>query len=318
MRIILLHKPSAGDGAFTRASLVDLFEKYDHSVLYYSTDDIDWPDVLNASADLVVAAGGDGTVETVATRLVNKELPLLILPLGTANNIASRLGLKASPELLIQHLPGAARKRFDIGVAHGPWGVQYFVDSMGVGAFTRAMEFIRTERGRLLPPSPNRIARLKRDLQVLHTILQNFDALRCMLVIVGEPEETTYLLLEITNTGHIGPNVELAVGADCGDGLLEVVVVKEAERFRLKNYLEARLRGEEPDSPHFPVRHATSVRLKIDAVRVHIDGKIWPAGGEAPPAAGVPFEVEVNVEPRGLEVLVPCLDKPGILPIPPG
>ena len=67
--------------------------------------------------DLVIVAGGDGTVARVARRLRNRDIPLAILPIGTANNIARALGLNGDIDSLISHLRMSKPKRLDIGVA---------------------------------------------------------------------------------------------------------------------------------------------------------------------------------------------------------
>jgi diacylglycerol kinase family enzyme len=306
MRVTLLHKPSSGDGAHARDDLEALFETHGHSVLYRSTDDDDdWPAVLDESADCVVAAGGDGTVESVALRLAGRSVPLAVLPLGTANNIAWRLGSPPSPDQFIAGLAEATPQPFDVGVARGPWGVRRFVDGVGLGAFTRAMSFVKAEQGDLVTDPSEREASLHRDLRLLRTFLRETSARPCTLDLDGDTDDVSYLLLEATNTGLIGPNVELAPEADCCDGLLDIVVISEVERKRLDGYLEARLAGDAVVAPQLPVRRARQVRLTIDAMRVHIDGDVWPESDASPPAAGAPFEVHLRVEPGALNVLVP-------------
>src|SRR5438132_904355 len=54
-------------------------------------------ELLRNGVDLVVVAGGDGTVSEVASTLVGKTVPLLIIPLGTFNNFARSLGIPADP-----------------------------------------------------------------------------------------------------------------------------------------------------------------------------------------------------------------------------
>lgn len=306
MRVTLLHKPSAGDGTHTRTSLIALFERHDHTVRYHALDD-DWPVALDAPTDCLVVAGGDGAVASVAKRLVDRSMPLAILPLGTANNIALRLGLCHPIETLVARLAEAKPIPFDLITARGPWGVRRLVEGVGVGAFTQVMAFLKSdgkpEQGKRMPDPPMRAAELGRDLRLLQTFLRNLDPHRCTLGLDGESKEVSYLLLEVTNTGLIGPNVELAPEADCGDGLLDVVVIGQAERQRLREYLEACLVGEEVAPPPFPVRRAKTVRLTVEAARLHIDGDLWPGEDESPPAA--PFDLKIQVEPGALAVLVP-------------
>ena len=57
--------------------------------------------ILESHADLVVAAGGDGTVATAARVLAGRKIPLAILPLGTANNIARSLNSDGPLDTLV-------------------------------------------------------------------------------------------------------------------------------------------------------------------------------------------------------------------------
>lgn len=74
--------------------------------------------VPNASLRGVVAAGGDGTVNAVAERLP-EEVPLLVFPMGTENLLATSLGLRACPRMLVETLQRGLPKQLDVGMANG-------------------------------------------------------------------------------------------------------------------------------------------------------------------------------------------------------
>ncbi len=131
MRITLMHNPKAGDAEHGRKELMAALAKAGHHATYQSTKKSDYKKALKKPTDLVLAAGGDGTVVKVACRLVDTGIPLSVLPLGTANNLARSLGFLASPEEIIARLEGGKRRAFDIGVTRGPWGTRYFFRSRG-------------------------------------------------------------------------------------------------------------------------------------------------------------------------------------------
>ena len=81
--------------------------------------------------------GGDGTVSKVANRLIaaNSQIPLSVLPLGTANNFARSLGFCLSKTQLFEQLNGGKHEILDVGEAYGPWGKRYFFEGAGAGLF---------------------------------------------------------------------------------------------------------------------------------------------------------------------------------------
>ena len=86
-RITLVQNPGAGAGAAAQRQLLHVLEAAGHVVTPVEPDHELGRD-LAQRADVVIAAGGDGTVLGVARRLVYSKVPLAILPLGTANNLA--------------------------------------------------------------------------------------------------------------------------------------------------------------------------------------------------------------------------------------
>src|SRR4051812_25250682 len=116
--------------------LCKLLEDAGHKVRYRSSKEDDWKRSLKKPADLIVVAGGDGTVGKVARRMVGRGIPMSILPSGTANNIARTLGvLDLHFEKIVRAWDKPRRVKLDVGVAAGPWGERYFVEGIGAGIF---------------------------------------------------------------------------------------------------------------------------------------------------------------------------------------
>jgi diacylglycerol kinase family enzyme len=133
MRITLIHNPKAGRGTHDKKTLISMLAKAGHHATYQSTKKSSYKKALKKSTDLVLAAGGDGTIAKVACRLIGMGIPLSVLPLGTANNLARSLGFIASPEEIIARLEGGKKRSFDVGLARGPWGKRHFFEGVGGG-----------------------------------------------------------------------------------------------------------------------------------------------------------------------------------------
>jgi hypothetical protein len=97
VRALVLHNPTAGSGDVAADDLLAALAAGGVAARYCSTKQPEFADALGEPADMVVVAGGDGTVAKVIRHLRDRRLPLAILPLGGANNIACSLGITADP-----------------------------------------------------------------------------------------------------------------------------------------------------------------------------------------------------------------------------
>ncbi len=129
MKISLVHNPTAGGGQ-DGDEAVALLTEAGHKVRHRSTKGR-WKVLLQDPGDLLVAAGGDGTVRKVALAAADVDVPFAILPIGTANNIAKTLGLMGDARMLVDSWSQEREHGipFDIGEVNG----KRFVESVGVG-----------------------------------------------------------------------------------------------------------------------------------------------------------------------------------------
>ena len=105
--------------------------------------------------DTILACGGDGTVHEMVQSLVGTEVALGVIPLGTANALASDLGLIASPAKVARKLLDATPTRVSVGRIHyqdseGNPGSRYFVVAAGIGADALLMSRLDTRLKRRL------------------------------------------------------------------------------------------------------------------------------------------------------------------------
>jgi diacylglycerol kinase family enzyme len=288
--VLLIHKTTAGRRLLSPGELQAVATDAGHDVRYRDADDDGWPDALDAGGaggaageppELVVAAGGDGTVRRVVEALVRRrrEIPLAILPLGTANNVARSLGVTAPPAQLAAGWASARPRRLDVGRVEAPWGSRTFLEAVGVGAFARLLLALRhaadtpvAERGggagAALDPD------VARGLRRLRRIVRAAPARRWRLSADGADLTDEHLLVEIMNMPMIGPHVEFAPAADPGDGRLDVALLRARDRDRFVDYLSARLAGREA-APELPVHRARRVELWWDGSPLHKDDDPW-------------------------------------------
>ena len=100
--------------------------------VYCSTKDDDFSDQLHQPADLIVVAGGDGTVAKIVKNMPDRGVPIAIIPLGSANNIARSFGIAGTPHEIAESWDLHRYQPFQVGNAQGPWGERQFVEGVGL------------------------------------------------------------------------------------------------------------------------------------------------------------------------------------------
>ena len=93
-------------------------------------------------ADLIVVAGGDGTINEVVGGMAGSTVPLAVLPGGTANVLCCELGLPSSMEKVARQLPGFAAKRIPLGLHTSARGARHFALMAGIGLDAHIVEHL--------------------------------------------------------------------------------------------------------------------------------------------------------------------------------
>src|SRR3954466_3251189 len=135
MRALVFHNPTAGANGHEKDSILSALKLADIEASYFSTKKDDVEKAIEKSADLIVAAGGDGTIGKVLKALPNRSVPVAILPLGTANNVARSLGIAGTPQELVEMWDVEHSAKSSIGQAPRPWGRDLFIESFGICLF---------------------------------------------------------------------------------------------------------------------------------------------------------------------------------------
>lgn len=300
MRITLIHNPKAGDAEHGEKELMAALAKAGHHATYQSTKKSDYEKALKEPTDLVIAAGGDGTVVNVASRLIDTGIPLSVLPLGTANNLARSLGFIASPEEIIARLEGGKKRAFDIGVTRGSSAKQYFFEAVGGGLLA---DYVRVAKDKGKKTKAfSKEQEMTRHVSLLHQMLHNYPAQRWKINIDGEDISDLYILWEAMNIRSVGPALYLASQAATRDGQLDFVCAREADRSLLMAHLDARLAGKKHKFP-LPIRKFRQLRVVWRGSTLHFDDEPWPRKKQKPKS---PSKIEIAVKPSALIILQPA------------
>lgn len=253
---------------------------------------------LDEGADLVLAGGGDGTVREVAGVLAGTEVPLGILPLGTANLLARNLGLPLGRvEPMVRVALQGSERQVDIGtvryVQQGPAGpvespVQQFLALVGIGHDAATLADTSQDLKRWVGWP----AYLAPGLRRLGS-----PPLRFRVEVDGGPrQELLAWSVLVGNCGRLPAGITVIPHAELDDGALDVVVV--APRTVL-HWVPITLKGllrRTRDVPGLAYQHGRTVRLFSEQpVTVQVDGD----------AHRDVLEIDVGVQERALRVRVP-------------
>jgi len=299
MRIALVYNPSSGRRVALE-SLRELIVREGHQLVREIEHSADTSALADPPAELIVVAGGDGTVADTVRAVAGHQVPLAVLPLGTANNIAYSLDVSGSLEQLVRSWHNAPARPFDMGVLQDAGGTRRFVEGAGGGLVEACLTSFRRRPLRGDEPPPWQLVRALRRYALT---LKHLRPRPWSLRIDGKPLDGEFLLVEVLNTRAVGPNLELAPDASCTDGLLTVVTAREHDRRAIAAYIADRLGGRQsrlelpaepahcvdiagPDALHMdddlvPVRGAVSIRVQAGAVSVLVP----PAVVSSAPAA---------------------------------
>jgi diacylglycerol kinase family enzyme len=236
----------------------------------------------------VAVVGGDGTMGRLLDHLADLQMPILIVPSGTANNIASSIGVGGGPPEVISRLPRIETKRLDIGAVVGPFGARNFLESVGFGVFAATMNLgIEGEDAN---------ERLAKSRQAVASALATHEPKTAAITIDGERvAESSYLFVEISSIRRVGPALPLVGDAAADDGILNVVVLAPENAQLMVDWLM-----EHDGQPPVHVLRGRSITVESED-RFRIDDKEIERRWSS-------TTIDVTTGRAGLRIMVPAGD----------
>lgn len=168
-------------------------------------------EAVSLGSDLVIAAGGDGTVNETATSLMHTETPLAIIPCGSGNGFARSLGIPQDFDGAVKVIREGNIMKCDSGVVNG----RTFFCTCGVGFDAEVSERFATEKRR------GRMSYIK-DAFLDYV---RYKPKAYAISINGEIITKEAFLIAVCNASQYGNNAYIAPQASLTDGLLDVTVV---------------------------------------------------------------------------------------------
>lgn len=269
MHVTLLHNPYAGAGEPGPEALHELIEAAGHTVTSVVTFSGARDELVVPDTEVLVVAGGDGTLRRAAVSAAERDVPIAILPLGTANNLAVSLGVDGPLEALAASWHDEAFRNVDLGTAVTRRGSFVFLEGVGVGALA---DIVAAKASG--PRDLDRTARLARAWSRFQEELHTHPPVHAEVSIDGREIAGDFVLLEVLNTPRVGPGIELVPGADPGDGLLDVAFIAAGD-------VPGGAVVDPVDIPGLvQTRRGRAIAVEVPSTYLHVDGLAHPTPGE--------------------------------------
>lgn len=242
----LVHNPTAGEGEYSKEKIIELIESHGYQCAYSSSK----KKLLRAiepETEFIVIAGGDGTIRKTIMCLLDKKLkykrPIALLPFGTANNIASSLGIPEDNTRNISSWGDYHLKKFDVGQVIGLQETAYFVESFGFGLFPKLMKVLKKMNTDHVESAEDEF---ELALNELLKLIRTYEAVPFKMEVDGQLIEDKAILIEVMNISSLGPHLKLSKTADPEDGLFDVVIITEKHRKKLEDYISGKIANKKP------------------------------------------------------------------------
>lgn len=231
--------------------------------------------------DLVVAVGGDGTINEILNGIAGEEVrpKLGIIPAGTTNDFARALGIPLKVEKAIDIIVNDTSMLLDIGKVND----QYFMNIAGGGDLTELSYDVPSKLKAML----GQLAYYMKGIEMLPFI----KPVQTKIEFDGEVMDENIMLFLVGNTNSVGGFEKLAPDAKVNDGYFDLIILKKTNLAEFIRIATLALRGAHLEDKNVIYRQAKHIQVTPkDKMQLNIDGEY---GGLLP---GEFFNLQQHIE----------------------
>ncbi|PZE20297.1 diacylglycerol kinase [Paenibacillus xerothermodurans] len=248
-------------------------------------------DAIERGFDIIIAAGGDGTLYEVINGMAEQEYrpPLGILPLGTTNDFARALNIPRSCEAAVDVILQQHERVIDVGKMNQ----RYFINIAGGGSMTE-----------LTYEVPSKLKTMIGQMAYYMKGIEKLPRLRPIELFIRTDEADIHeevMLFLIANSNSVGGFERLAPDASLSDGLFDVIILKKCNLAEFIRVVSLALRGEHLTDPNVVYLQTRSIQVTSpDYVQINLDGEF---GGTLPCVfTNLPSHLRIFVDGSGQSV----------------
>ena len=239
-------------------------------------------EAANKNFDVIVAVGGDGTINEVAAKVMQQQKVLGVIPFGSGNGLARFLKIPMNTVKAIKVINACKVSVIDTATFND----KNFFNMAGMGFDAHISSVFAGNKGRGLS------GYIKLGLREV----LSYKSQKYRIVIDGKEYIRTAFVISIANSSQYGNNAHIAPTASVTDGLLDVCVIKEFPMYKLPLLAYEMLCSKTDHSNLVEIIKGKNIqisRVKEDAI--HIDGEPYFMG----------TEISVSVNPLSLNIITP-------------
>ena len=241
---------------------------------------------LEAGVDLVMVAGGDGTVRAVSSQLAGTEMPMALIPAGTGNLLARNLSIPLDTDAAIRLALHGRLQPIDMVTCTFDDGEERFVVMAGMGLDAQIMEDTNDDLKKVLRSGAYAVAAVQNAVPDPFTITVTVDD--------AEPVEHQAVMALLGNVGTITGGMTLFHDASPTDSQVDLLIASPDKVTDWAKLGAQVLTGR--DMSGFPTTRGSHILIEAEReIPFELDGD----------TSGSTRRLEVRVEPQALHVVVP-------------
>jgi YegS/Rv2252/BmrU family lipid kinase len=240
---------------------------------------------IQEKANLLVACGGDGTINEVARGLVGTEIPLAIIPLGSGNGIARHFKIPFGISQAVQLIKKNKVAKMDVGEVNG----HYFFGNMGCALESH---FIRTYQ-------KNKWHGIWAYIIAFLDAILSFRYQKIKIEYDENSQTISPFVMLVSNTNQQGYDFSLTPQALSNDGLMDVFWMEKSNFFNNFIFIVNALMGRKLTTKGCNLIRLSALKISLlesSDLCVQIDGEFLPVASK---------RLEIKVLPKQLNLIVP-------------
>jgi diacylglycerol kinase (ATP) len=232
----------------------------------------------------IVAVGGDGTLQEVINGLMDADVNVGIIPVGTGNDFVRAVDIPIQPHIALNTIIAGHTKRIDVGKMNN----RIFHNGVGIGFDAWVVD------------ESLKVKYLRGHAVYLYAIFKTLKNYKAPLMELRYNEESfieKLFLITVGNGTSLGGGIKLTPFAKIDDGLLDLNIIEDVNKLKILQNLVKAYSGEHVNMPQVRTDTCKSVVIKSeDGLAVHADGEL--IGCELK-------EIKIHIIPKAIKFVVP-------------